>query len=201
VVDAVLVAGVAEGVAVADAPAEWCITISSIVILPSWFKSSAAAELPRKPCSSGSRIMLPFLSCCFTRLVAQACRLIFGEPLDDAVVEELELVLGVELLDVDGRDELPELLEFEPDDDELLPPLLERSSLRRSSLRRSSPRERLLRQSERPRSPYRPRSRSRRSSRLPLSERELLPLDCWARARRPVRAAATTAATTSIKHL
>jgi hypothetical protein len=71
-----------------------------------------------------------------------------GELLDDEVVDELEL--GVDELDVDERDELPELLEGEFDE-ELPLLLLERSSLRRSSL----PRERLLRQSPRPRSPYR----------------------------------------------
>ena len=102
--------------------------------------------------------MLPFLSCCLTRLVAQACRFMFGELLDDGV-DELEPELGVELLDVEEREELLVLLELELDDEVLLLLplplllLLERSSLRRSSL----PRERLLRQSPRPRSPNRPR--------------------------------------------
>lgn len=96
--------------------------------------------------------MLPFLSCCFTRLVAQACR--FGEALDDAVVDELEL--GVDELGRDGRDELPELLELAFEEEVPLLLLVDRSSLWRSSLRRSSLlRERLLRQSPRPRSPYR----------------------------------------------
>ena len=110
----------------------------------------------------------------------------FGELLEDEDVDELEPELGAELLDVVEREELLPVLELEFDEDEvlpLLPLLLVRSSLRRSSLRRSSlPRERLLRQSPRPRSPNRPRypsrSRSRRSSRLPLSDRELLPPSC-----------------------
>jgi hypothetical protein len=75
------------------------------------------------------------------------------ELLDDEVVDEFVPELRVELPDVEERDELPELLELEFRDDELLPLLLERSSLRRSSL----PRERPLRQSLRPRSPNRPR--------------------------------------------
>jgi hypothetical protein len=109
----------------------------------------------------------------------------FGELLDDdEAVDELEPELGVELLDVEEREELLLLVELEFDEVLLLLPLLlERSSLRRSSLRRSSlPRERLLRQSPRPRSPNRPRypsrSRSRRSSRLLLSDLEPLPPSC-----------------------
>jgi hypothetical protein len=90
-----------------------------------------------------------------TRLVAQACKL--GELLDDDVVEELDPELGVDELDLDERDELPELVELEFEEEvPLLLLLVDRSSLRRSSLRRSSLlRERLLRQSPRPRSPYR----------------------------------------------
>jgi hypothetical protein len=117
--------------------------------------------------------MLPFLSCSLTSLVAQACRLAGGVDDDDELlgVEPLPVeLLGVELLDDEGREELPELLEL-PDGVELL----DRSSLRFSSLRRpSSPRDRLLLQSGRPlRSPERPRpcSRSRWSSELPLSDR------------------------------
>src|SRR5689334_18056720 len=124
--------------------------------------------------------MLPFLSCCFTRLVAQARRFMFGDlPDADDVADELEPELGAEPLDVEEREKLLPVLELEFDDDEvlLLLPLLDRSSLRRSSL----PREGLLRQSRRARSPERPRkpspepprSRSRRSSRLPLSELEV----------------------------
>jgi hypothetical protein len=127
--------------------------------------------------------MLPFLSCSLTSLVAQACRLAGGVDDDELLGVELlpvELV-GVELLDDEGREELPELLELLDGVE-----LLDRSSLRRSSLRRpSSPRDRLLRQSGRPplRSPYRlRRSRSRRSSGFPPSDREL-PLGGWAKAR------------------
>jgi hypothetical protein len=107
-------------------------------------------------------------------LVAQACRLAGGVDDDDDVLD-VELLpvelLGVELLDVVDREELlglPELVDGVE--------LLDRSSLRFSSLRRpSSPRDRLLLQSPRLRSPERPRlrSRSRRSSELPLSDREL----------------------------
>src|SRR5258708_7540695 len=132
-------------------------TSSSIVILPSWFRSSPAAEVPKKPCSSGSRIMLPFLSCCFTRLVAQPCQFTFVVVVD---VEVDVLVVGAGLLELVDREELlvlPELVDGEP-------LLAERSSPRFSPRRSSSPRERLLRQSPRPRSPNRPRERSRLSS-------------------------------------
>src|ERR1700704_2827173 len=136
-------------------------TSSSIVIFPSWFRSSLAAEVPKKPCSSGSRIMLPFLSCCFTRLVAQLCKFAF------VVVLEVEVdVAGAGVVEVAGREEplvVPELVDGEP-------LLAERSSPRFSPRRSSSPRERLLRQSPRPRSPNRPRERSRLSSRPLLSD-------------------------------
>src|SRR3954465_12067341 len=104
--------------------------------------------------------MLPFLSCCFTRLGAQLCKFTFVAVLD---VEVVVLVVGAGLLEVVelvGREELlvlPELVEGE-----LL--LADRSSPRFSARRSSSPRERLLRQSPRPRSPNRPRERSRFSS-------------------------------------
>jgi hypothetical protein len=78
----------------------------------------------------------------------------FVVPLEDEVAGELEPELGVELLDVEEREELLVPFELEFDDELLLlPALLDRSSLRRSSL----PREELLRQSRRPRSPNRPR--------------------------------------------
>jgi hypothetical protein len=76
------------------------------------------------------------------------------------------LVVGAGLLELVDREEvlvLPELVEGEP-------LLAERSSPRFSPRRSSSPRERLLRQSPRPRSPNRPRERSRLSSRPLLSD-------------------------------
>src|SRR3954452_15170456 len=97
--------------------------------------------------------MLPFLSCCFTRLVAQLCKFTFGVVLD---VEVDVLVVGAGLLEVVELVDREELLVLaELDEGALLP--ADRSSPRFSARRSSSPRERLLRQSPRPRSPNRPR--------------------------------------------
>ena len=113
--------------------------------------------------------MSPFLSFFATRAVAHFLRSKFGDAAEDEVDV---LVLGAGVLELEDREELlvlPELVDEEP-------LLDDRSSLRFSSLRCSSSlRERLLRQSREPRSPYRLRSRSR----LPLSDREL-PLGVWA---------------------
>src|SRR4051794_32768683 len=94
-------------------------TSSSLVFFPSWFRPSLAAGLPKKPCSSGSRIMLPFLSCCFTRLVAQLCKFTFGVVLD---VEVDVLVVGAGLLEVVELVDREELLVLaELDEGALLP--------------------------------------------------------------------------------
>ena len=115
--------------------------------------------------------MSPFLSFFTTRAVAHFFRSKFGVA---AEVDVEVLVLGAGVLELEDREELLVLPELVDED----PLLDDRSSLRFSSLRRpSSPRERLLRQSREPRSPYRPRSRSR----LPLSDREL-PVGGWAKA-------------------
>lgn len=122
--------------------------------------------------------MSPFLSFFATREVAHFFRSKFGDAAEVDVDVDVEvLVLGAGVLEVEDREELFVLLKLL----EGVPPLDDRSSLRFSSLRCSSSlRERLLRQSRDPRSPYRLRSWSR--SRLLPSDREL-PLGGWAKAR------------------
>jgi hypothetical protein len=143
---------------------EWCMTSSSIVRLPSWFKSAAAVELPKEPISLDCRIMSPFLSFFRTISVAQAFSRAFADSfaVDEEVVDDelLELLPG--LPELEGVELVEELLDLSS---------LRLSSLRRSSLRRSSSRERLPRISPRPRSLY--RLRQLRPSRLSPSEREL----------------------------
>ncbi len=133
---------------------------------------------------------MPFLSFFATRAVAHFFRSRLVAALDDGADV---LVLGAGLLERADPAEPLVLAELV----DVVSLLGGRSSPRFSSLRRSSsPRERLLRQSPRLRSPKRLRERS--PSRLPLSDREL-PLGGWAQADLLASEPSTAAETTQAK--